>query len=394
MNVRVRGFELFKAGLINGLKSIRSLADLTQISKSSVHRHQQAMKRRNLHPESYFWETPDGYQWLRLLVFTTVYIFGIQQGVGCEVISRFFHLLRLQNVIGVSPTSLRLNHLKKQLRTLHGQVLNYTQKRQPIPERLSQQITVLQEEYNFFFTGQQAYHDIVHQITSTVHPFAIDGSGYQSTVDAATALYQLLPQLAAVGHTYQIAKLDKAIKVFSGQIAAMAAGINLWWQSVEESLLLEEIDVEMSDWLLKYFLPHFYWRSVIAQTKNPTLRQIYESTSVEALSRLLLHPLTSKLDRDEWAHWRFWATNMSAKFQRSSSAIEGRNGYLSRLHHCGRGISQQQLQVLTVIHNFDLKRNDGTTAAQRLFAVEFPDLFEWLIVQMGDLPLPRKSYSF
>ncbi|MFB2837757.1 DUF6399 domain-containing protein [Floridanema evergladense] len=524
MNVRVRGFELFKAGLINGLKSIRSLADSTQISKSSVHRHQQAMKRRNLHPESHLWETPAGYQWLRLLVFATLYIFGIQQGVGCEVISRFFHLLRLQNVIGVSPTSLRrieaqmreqilnyssqiqqqlknnpttleiragadetffpevvlvlmdlvsgyiiledfsqdrqyltwsqkaekalqnlggmvvvkslvsdrakaliqlavqgfdcasipdlfhamrgiskvvgscfgsrLNHLKKQLRTLHSQVLNSTQKRQPIPERLSQQIAVLQEEYNFFLTGQQAYHHILHQITCTVHPFAIDGSGFQSTVDVATALYQLLPQLAAVGHTYQIAKLDKAIKAFSDQIAAMAAGINLWWQSVEESLLLEEIDVEMSDWLLKYFLPHFYWRSVIAQTKNPTLCQIYESTSIEALSRLLLHPLTSKLDRDEWAHWRDWATLMSAKFQRSSSAIEGRNGYLSRLHHCGRGISQQQLPVLTVIHNFDLKRTDGTTAAQRLFSQEFPDLFEWVIAQMGDLPLPRKSYSF
>lgn len=68
--------------------------------------------------------------------------------------------------------------------------------------------------------------------------------------------------------------------------------------------------------------------------------------------------------------------------------------HLSRLHHCGRGISQQQLPVLTVIHNFDLKRTDGTTAAQRLFSQEFPDLFEWVIAQMGDLPLPRKSYSF
>lgn len=243
-------------------------------------------------------------------------------------------------------------------------------------------------------TGQQAYHQILHQITCTVHPFTIDGSGFQSTVDVATALYQLLPQLAAVGHTYQIAKLDKAIKAFSDQIVAMAAGINLWWQSVEESLLLEEIELEMSDWLLKYFLPHFYWRSVIAQTKNPTLRFLYESTSIEALSRLLLHPFTSKLDSDEWAYWRDWATKISAKFQRSSSAIEGRNGYLSRLHHCGRGISQQQLPVLTVIHNFDLKRTDGTTAAQRLFGQEFPDLFEWVIAQMGDLPLPRKSYSF
>jgi len=40
----------------------------------------------------------------------------------------------------------------------------------------------------------------------------------------------------------------------------------------------------------------------------------------------------------------------------SCSAVEGRNGYLSRLHHSHRGFTEQTLKVLTVIHNFDLKR--------------------------------------
>ncbi len=524
MNRRQRCFQIFQALKLSSLSSIRRIADFTTLSKSSVHRHQQAMQRRDLYPESNLWEIPEGYQWLRLLVFATVYIFGIQQGVGCEAISRFFHLLRLQNVIGVSPTSLRrieaqmreqilnyssqmqqqlknhpvsieiragadetffpelvlvlmdlvsgyiileyfsserqyltwsekakkalqnlgqqvivkslvsdrakaliqlavqgmncvsipdlfhamrgiskavgsrfgsrLNHLKKELRNRHGQVLSYARENQSIPARLQQQIAVLQEQYNFLLTGQQAYHNILHQITCTVHPFAIDGSGFQTTVDVATVLYQQLPQLAVLGHTYQIAKLDLAIKAFSGQIAAIAAGINLWWQSVEESLQLEDIDVAMSNWLLGYFLPHFYWRSVIERTKNPALRKIYERTSSSALSRLLQHPFTSELDQDEWSYWRCWAEQRSAQFQRSSSAIEGRNGYLSRLHHCGRGISTKQLQVLTVIHNFSLKRTDGTTAAQRLFGKEFPELFEWVIARMSELPLPRKSYSF
>jgi hypothetical protein len=38
-----------------------------------------------------------------------------------------------------------------------------------------------------------------------------------------------------------------------------------------------------------------------------------------------------------------------------------------------------QIKVLTIIHNFDIKRDDGTTAAQRLFEKPFPDLFEWLL---------------
>ena len=55
------------------------------------------------------------------------------------------------------------------------------------------------------------------------------------------------------------------------------------------------------------------------------------------------------------------------------------NGYLSQLHHSGRGLSAQRLQVLTVIHNFALHNSDNTTAAECLFSQQFPDLFEYLV---------------
>ena len=82
---------------------------------------------------------------------------------------------------------------------------------------------------------------------------------------------------------------------------------------------------------------------------------------------------------------------MCAKFQRTSSAVEGRNGYLSALHHANRAFTEQTLKVLTIIHNFDLKRDDGTTAAQRLFGKSFSDLFESVVLQMGELPRPRRT---
>lgn len=44
MKVRQRGFQIVQARMMNGFQSIRSLAVLTQISNSSVHRHQPAMK--------------------------------------------------------------------------------------------------------------------------------------------------------------------------------------------------------------------------------------------------------------------------------------------------------------------------------------------------------------
>ncbi len=81
----------------------------------------------------------------------------------------------------------------------------------------------------------------------------------------------------------------------------------------------------------------------------------------------------------------------AAQFQRTSSAVEGRHGYLSGLHHAGRGFTEQTLRVLTIIHNFGIRRDDGTTAAQRLFAQSFPDLFEWIVPRMGELPRPRRT---
>lgn len=97
--------------------------------------------------------------------------------------------------------------------------------------------------------------------------------------------------------------------------------------------------------------------------------------------------LLSQPEKEQWWNWAKW---MLSKFQRSSSAVEGRNGALSGVHHHRRGLSPQRLKVSMVIHNFFLKRDNGTTAAQRLFGQPFPDLFEDLLENMGELPQPRK----
>ncbi|MFM7573452.1 MAG: DUF6399 domain-containing protein [Snowella sp.] len=80
--------------------------------------------------------------------------------------------------------------------------------------------------------------------------------------------------------------------------------------------------------------------------------------------RLCYQGHLTSFEQQQWIDWAIW---MSAKFQRISSAVEGHNGYLSGLHHAGREFTQQTLRVLTIIHNFGIRRDDGTTAAQRLF---------------------------
>ena len=266
---------------------MRALARATNISKSSVHRISQRIEHRHQHPESYFWETAEGYQWLRLLVFATIYIFGIKQGIGSEVLSEFFHLLRLNKQIGVSPTALR--RLEAQMRSL---ILTYEQEQHQQIELTSTQVEIIAGADETFFpgivlvlmdlvsgyilleektsdrTGVESYHHILHQISLIVHPFAVDGSGFQTTVDVAKALREQLPILAALGQTYQLSKIKKALEQFSHQILGIAAGINFWWQSIEQSLLLEEVDLVTENWLLGSLLPEVYWLSQRTESKN------------------------------------------------------------------------------------------------------------------------------
>ena len=103
------------------VRSVRRLAHQTGLSKSSVHRLTQAMERRNCYPESWFWETADGRQWLTRLVIATLYTFGLKRGVGLDTMSEFFTRLHLATQVGCSPSALR-----RVMQTLEAALLETT----------------------------------------------------------------------------------------------------------------------------------------------------------------------------------------------------------------------------------------------------------------------------
>ncbi len=86
--------------------TVREAADAADMSKSAAHRHKQAIARRNQYPESWVWETEVGYRWLLRFVCATIYMFGIRGGMGVRALSEFFHLVRVDTHLGVSPNSL------------------------------------------------------------------------------------------------------------------------------------------------------------------------------------------------------------------------------------------------------------------------------------------------
>src|SRR5262249_24360183 len=90
------------------------------------------------------------------------------------------------------------------------------------------------------------------------------------------------------------------------------------------------------------------------------------------------------------AEWHAWATDRVKAFQRASSGVEGRNGFLSQMHHNHRGLPKQSYKVWTVLHDFVCRAADGTPPDSRLFRRDFPDIFDTVLSHVEDLPRPRQ----
>lgn len=516
LSIRARSQKVAACIKENVGQTLRGIAATTGISKSSVHRHRQAIARRNQHPESSLWESAAGAQWLARLVFGLVYYFGIKQGVGAESLSEFIRAVHLDTHVASSASALR--QLKQRV---NQTVLEYERAQaehcvpssgqgicvgadetffnlpvlvllelssgfifieaecenrtyatwmeqvhqwwqgsdwqchylvsdgaralvklavsglgcvsvadlfhalralgKPMGRALGQQTATLKKQQNKLRQqlnkprksadsqalqsliesneavlqqvqqDEASYHEALEQVSQTIHPFTLDSLQWQTHRGLLTHLAVPLQCLWDLAPAYGAQKAQQAIDTFEAQITSFAQAIEAWQQWVTSALDSQTQDPEIRCWVLTCLLPWVYWTQQADKTRQPSLKRVYQDAASNAFNRLFAQDLTLALAEHQRQQWVLWCREFCAKYQRTSSAVEGRNGYLSKLHHARRGFSEQSLNVLTIIHNFDLKRYDGTTAAQRLFGHDFPDVFEWMLAHVGELPMPRQS---
>jgi hypothetical protein len=302
--------------------------------------------------------------------------------LGCDSIPDLFHLMRALSKPMGSALARQQARLQKQEESLKSSVPSL---------ELVTQISDLQAQQQIVITDKRDYQNVLHNISLSVHPFNIHTGEAQLCMDVPTQLQADIPIWQRLCQLYAPSLSLVALERWQRQLLDLSKATNAWWTWVSLVLALESPGLETQQWILTSLLPWVYWCQQTDKTRHPELKQTYLQASQSAHVLLLAHPHTQTLSTPEHQHWVAWASWMCAKFQRTSSAVEGRNGYLSGLHHANRGFTQQRLQVLTTIHNFDLRRDDGTTAAQRLLGKPFPDLFSSVLSQMGQLPRTRLS---
>ena len=116
---------------------------------------------------------------------------------------------------------------------------------------------------------------------------------------------------------------------------------------------------------------------------------------LRALAERLRTPLfasggvLSHLSLAEHSQLQAEAAKLADGFQRSSSNVEGRNGYLSLRNHQLRGLDHPRKRTcLTTVHNFLLTRPDGTTAAERFFGQKPRSMFAAILASVEIPPAP------
>lgn len=311
-------------------------------------------------------------------------------GFGCPSIPDLFHVLRDVAKVMAVGLPLKLARVEEKLTQAHQALQVAAAKRQDthVQQRL---VAHRLAEAASLRADQATAQAVLHQVSQAVHPFAVADSRPQTSAQVETALQQGVAALKALRARYTVRDPEGQVAKCSRQLAGVASLVDTWWLWVEQSLMPLAVEAATQRWLRERLLPTVYWQVQVERTKTAALKAAYQAAFRQAHAAFLHHPLTGTLTSPEFERWHRWARDLVAQFQRASSPVEGRNGYLSQLHQCRRGTSTQRLKVMTVIHNFDLKRADGTTAAERLFRTPFPDLFAWLMERMGELPVPRKA---
>ena len=137
-------------------------------------------------------------------------------------------------------------------------------------------------------------------------------------------------------------------------------------------------------------LPLVYWEQQVARTRCARRKAKLVQAREAVRTAFDTHVITRGLDSQVLEAWCAWARLRVQACARASSAVEGRNGYLSQMHHNHRGLPKQRSKVWTILHNFDGRAADGTTPASRFFRRSFPDLFETVLSQIETLPQPRR----
>ena len=244
-------------------------------------------------------------------------------------------------------------------------------------------------------TQQQRVRNANRALSAAYHPYDLETGQPQTSENVSALLEEQFSEIEIVTleanlSERSIERIRKAKRV----VVQMVATIAFFWLTVRAKVEVLELAPGVEKTVYDNLIPAIYLQLVADKTTDIVLRSKLRQKSDQFLAPLLPNDSPFQtLDEAEKQVLEDVARECASLFQRSSSCVEGRNGQLSLRHHSLHRLSDRKLSSLTIVHNFYLKRSNGTTAAERFFGAKPKDLFEWLLCQVHLPGYPARKRS-
>lgn len=244
--------------------------------------------------------------------------------------------------------------------------------------------------------AQQFKEEAVQQVRGLgddYHPFDRETGKPLSAEEVSKRLAGHLDQLAAVVVEAGLGGgAEQAVNKARTWVATLTGVVGWFWGLATASVAELDLSEEHERDVYAKVLPGYYWAMAAGRARTSEERNRLKEMAARLTKEAWQEGgALAALSPEERKEVEKVARESAGLFQRSSSCVEGRNGRLSLQHHGHSRVREGRLRALTVIHNYLVKRSDGTTAAQRFFGRPHKDLFAWLLERMPDLPRPAKK---
>ncbi len=253
----------------------------------------------------------------------------------------------------------------------------------------AQQIEIHEQDcaHSQFFAD--FYAETMNNFTLILHPY-YEGNKSNDSKKVKEEIKDEISKIKDIISQCNIKDKYNLLAKAENQINDLVSIINQWHQIIDSHIEDLSLTMEIKNWFRNYYLPKTYWQSAIYKTKYKLTKDRLRTELSKCNAQRIARP--DDISKELFEKLKAKADELCRKFQRTSSQVEGRNGYLSMINHNQRGFDENRLKVLTVIHNFDIYGMDGRTPAERLFGdkIKHDKIIDYLIQNFGDLPLPRK----